>query len=295
MGARCASCNSRSRAELRSSDCQRPIKHEDECWNTNTPTVVSTLLPKQSYNSAGSNPRDDSSKPKQTQQDCQNTQSQETMPSAPTIVSDRIQPTAESENNNIQSTLHKPMILGDESQFSDGTSTGECQQSIYALKSSIYFVPLTSEKPPQRMQSEPSIGRPSLNRSHSAPSKRNGIVSYSAPPTRHQSVSEIQLEMAIAPLRFSAPAKTPPPSNRRTSIGKLFTSFSRKKEGERNKAQYHHKSVISTVRDEVEKANFKRVGSSTEMGSLTESTSLGTNSKKEQQTAAAQERGSIID
>jgi len=283
MGAKCVSCNSKSRADYRSGDCQRPSK----CQNTNTPAVNTKVLPKQSYKVAGSNAQNDSDEVKQTQQDYQNKQSQETMPSAPNILSNNIQSAVESGNNHTESTVNEPVNPGEEVPFLRSTLSNRCQQSIPQIKSSIHFEPPGSgvydtehwkSKPPKRMQSEPSIGRSSLHRANSMPAYRQSTETYSAPPTRHQSVSEIQLEMAMAPLRFSAPAKTPPPSTRRTTIGMLFSSFSRKKEGERNKAEDRHKHVITT-RDKIQKPNFEQVGSSTGMGSLTESISPSTISK----------------
>jgi len=286
MGAKCVSCNSKSRADYRSSDCQRPSK----CQNTKTPTVNTKVLPKQSYKVAGSNAKADSSELYQTQQDYQNKQSQETTPSASNILSNNIQSAVESGNNHTESTVHEPLNPGEEVPFLRSTLNNRCQQSIPQIKSSIYFEPLGSgvygtdqalyweSKPPQRMQSEPSIGRSSLHRANSMPSYRRVTETCTAPPTRHQSVSEIQLEMAMTPLRFSIPAKTPPPPNRRSTIGKLFSSFSRKKEIERNKAEDRHKDVI-TMRDKIQKPNFEQVGSSTGMGSVTESISPSTISK----------------
>jgi len=279
MGAKCGGCSCRSRTDF-SSDCQRPSKYQV----TNTPTVNTKMLPKQSYKVAGSNPND-SGELKQTQQYYQNKQSQETMPSAHNILSNNIQSAVESENNNTESTVHEPKNPDEDVPFLRGTLNNRCQQSIPQIKSSIYFEQTGSgvdgtdqelyweSKPPKRMQSEPSIGRSSLQRT-------NSMSSYRRVPTRHQSVSEIQLEMARAPLRFSAPAKTPTPTNRRTTFGMLFSPFSRKKEGERNKVEDRHKQVTA-MRDKINKPNFEQLGSSTGIGSLTESISPSIISKTE--------------
>lgn len=280
MGAKCASCSNRSRTDLPSSDCQRPSK----CQVTNTPAGNTKVLPKQSYKVAGSNTKD-SGELKQTQQYYQNKQSQETLPSAHNLLSNNIQSAVESEINNTESTVHEPMNPDEGVPFLQGNLTSRCQQSIPQIKSSISLelpgsgVYGTDEalywesEPPKRMQSEPSIGRSSFQRTNSMPS-------YIRQPTRHQSVSEIQLEMAMAPLRFSAPAKTPTPTNRRTTIGMLFSPFSRKKEGEHNKVEDRHKQEAA-MRDKINKPNFEQVGSSTGIGSLTESISPSIISKTE--------------
>lgn len=236
MGA-CVSCNNRSRSEMSSTALEKKSKLLSECQDSR-PSFTS-LLPKESVGTNCPDVRKASYYHLQNQQDYQNSQIQENTPALPTNFKKMLHTSV------VQKDIEKP-ILSEKCQFSHNTPTSpdtQSPESTLALKPSISLPPLRLEmsgsyealghgrsKPPQRMQSEPSIGRPNLISSYSAPPRRNSMVSYSAPPSRRQSVSEIQLEMALSPIRFTSHAKVTPPVKRKKTMGKLFSSLSRKKE-----------------------------------------------------------------
>jgi len=278
MGA-CVSCNSRTRTEMQSSDLERKTKLLSECKNTFTPTGGTTSLLKQSAGTEWTDVRDDSSgRLKKNQQDYQNTQLQETMPSLQAMVN------TSAAQRNIESPLHKPKFDLKKSHSPKSTSTNLDIRRTLSLRSSISFPPLHSEvsdcgalyvsnsKPPQRMQSEPSIGRPILLGSQSEPPCAHHLVCHSAPPSRTQSVSDIQLEIARTPLLFTKPKKVPPPSKRKSAMDK-FLSFSRNKGGVKDKvAQDYHKKIKARSRDSFPELIIGRSRSSMEMKFVTDST-----------------------
>lgn len=294
MGASCASCNFKTQTDLPSGDDQTASRNSTQCLTASDPNVQTRLLPRQSYNSAGTNLREDNIDLKQKKQGNQNTHSKEIMPSALSTLS-RVSEMIDRDKPDTRSATQKPTLVGNNTHGLNGTSENsqcfENQQVIHTLESSINFFPLRSEvfgtntieqellfgkpKTPQRMHSEPSVGRLNILCTKSSPTPRRNIkVSYSNPPTRRQSVSDIQLEMARNPMQFSTRSKTPPPSPRRTTMSKLLFSFAiNKKEHRKVGSQDISKDKRTIAGDEVEKMDFRRLSSSTGMESMTDSTS----------------------